>query len=170
MQKINGNLDERKIVADMMTSYCESLPEKKSSEEVFSKWNPRSDSNTETPNRYLDQIVTDQSVTDILYTYFIPNTIPWSGVYDYMESEGLDGFFSRRSDGMYSKWATENHGFPSRRLDDDMNENQDINDVNEDQESDDENASVDENQNLKDFIVDDEEDSESDDDSYSERM
>ena len=34
-----------------------------------------------------------------------------------------------------------------------MNENQDINDVNEDQESDDENASVDENQNLKDFIL-----------------
>ena len=31
-----------------------------------------------------------------------------------------------------------------------MNENQEINDVNEDQESDDKNASVDENQNLKD--------------------
>ena len=91
MQK-NGDLDERKIVADMMTSYSESYPKKKLSEEVFSKWNPRSDSNTETPNRYLDQIVTDESVTDILYTYFIPNTIPWSGVYDYMESEGLDGF------------------------------------------------------------------------------
>ena len=51
-----------------------------------------------------------------------------------------------------------------------MNENQDINDVNEDQESDDENAYVDENQNLKDFILDDEEDSESDDGSYSEHM
>ena len=51
-----------------------------------------------------------------------------------------------------------------------MNENQDINDVNEDQESDDENASVDENQNLNDFIVDDKEDSESDDGSYSEHM
>ena len=90
--KKDGNLDERKIVADMMTSYSESYPEKKSSEEVFSKWNPRSDSNTETPNRYLDQIVTDESVTTILYSYFIPNTIPWSGVYDYMESEGLDVF------------------------------------------------------------------------------
>ena len=79
-------------------------------------------------------------------------------------------FFSRRSDGMYSKWATEKHGFPSRRLDDDMNENQEINDVNEDQESDDENASVDENQNLKDFILDDKEDSESDNGSYSKHM
>ena len=50
----------------------------------------------------------------------------------------------------------------SANADDYMNENKEINDVNEDQESDDENATVDENQNLKDFIVDDEEDSESD--------
>ena len=69
---------------------------------------------------------------------------------------------------MYSKWATENHGFPSRRLDDDMNENQEINDVNEDQKNDVKNTSVDENQNLKNFILDDEEDSKSDDGSYSE--
>ena len=67
---------------------------------------------------------------------------------------------------MYSKWATEKHGFPSCSFDNDMNENQEINDVNEDQESDDENASVDENQSLKDFTLDDEEDSESDDGSY----
>ena len=87
-----------------------------------------------------------------------------------MKSEELHVFFNRRSDAMYSKWATENHGFPSGRLYDDMNKNQEINDVNEDQESDDENASVDENQNLKDFILDDEEDSESDDGSYSEHM
>ena len=46
--------------------------------------------------------------------------------------KGWMDFFSRRSDGMYSKWATEKHGFPSRRLDDDMNENQEINDVNRD--------------------------------------
>ena len=52
--------------------------------------------------------------------------------------------FSRESDEMYSKWAMGKHGFPSGRLDDDMNENQ---------ESDDENTSIDENQNLKDFIL-----------------
>ena len=79
--KKDGNLDEPKIVADMMTSYSESLSEKKSSEEVFSKWNPRSDSNTETPNCYLDQIVTDESVTDILYTYLFQ--IPFLGL-EYM--------------------------------------------------------------------------------------
>ena len=74
----------------MMTLYSESYPEKKSSEEVFTKWNPHSDSNTEIyQNCYLDQITTDESVTNILYSFFIPNTIPWSGVYDYMESKVL---------------------------------------------------------------------------------
>lgn len=77
-------------------------------------------------------------------------------------------FFSRRLDGMYSKQTTEKHGFPSGRLDDNMNKIQESNDVNEDQESDDKNTYVDENPNLKDFILDDEEDSESDDGSYSE--
>ena len=75
-----------------MTSYSESFPEKKLSKEVFTKWNPYSDSNTETPNYYLEQIVTDKSMTTILYSYFIQNTIPWSGVYNYMECEGLDVF------------------------------------------------------------------------------
>ena len=51
-----------------------------------------------------------------------------------------------------------------------MNENQEINDVNEEQGSNDENTSFDENQHLKDFILDDIEDSESDDGSYSEHM
>ena len=115
-------------------------------------------------------IVTDESVTTILYSYFIPNNICRSEVYNFMKSEGLDGFFSRRSDGIHSKWVTEKHDFPSGRLDDNMNENQENNDVNEDQESDDENTSFDENQNLRDFILDDEEDSKSDDGSYSEHM
>ena len=127
----------------MISSYSESFPEKKLSKEVFTKWNPHSDINTETPNCYLDQVVTDESVIIILYSYFIPNTIPWSRVYDYMESEWLDVFFCRRPDEMNSTWATEQYGFSLCRLDDDMNENQEINGVNEDQESDDENTSVD---------------------------
>ena len=51
-----------------------------------------------------------------------------------------------------------------------MNENQESNDVNEDQENDDKNTSVDGNQDLKDLILDDKEDNESDDGSYSEHM
>ena len=92
MQKKNGNLDERKIVAGMMNSYSERFFEKKLSEEVFTKWNPHSDSYTETSSCYLDQIDTDELVTTIIYSYFISNTIPWSGVYDYMKNEWLDVF------------------------------------------------------------------------------
>ena len=76
----------------MMTSYCETFPEKKFSNKVFTQWNPHSDSKTKKPNCYLVHIVTDESVTTIIYSYFIPNNIPWSGVYDYMEREGLDVF------------------------------------------------------------------------------
>ena len=119
----NGNLNEAKIVADMEIAYSESLKEKKSHEEAFTPRITQNDSKTEKPNRALDNVLTDESVTDILYAYFITHYVPWSGVYEFMENEGLDGFFSRRSDGMYSKWAIEKHGFPSRRLDDDMNEN-----------------------------------------------
>ena len=75
-----------------------------------------------------------------------------------MENEGLDGFFSRRSDGMYSKWAREKHGFPSGGFSVEMNE---------DEVSDnDETACSDEDDDLNDFIVNDEEDGEfsSDDD------
>ena len=76
----------------MMISYCESLPEKRLSEEVFTQWNPHSDSKTEKINCYLDRIVTDESVTTILFSYFIPKNICWSEVYNFMKSEGLDVF------------------------------------------------------------------------------
>ena len=120
----NGELNEAKIVTDMEIAYCESLKDKKTRDEVFTPRNIQVDSNTKKPNRALDNILTDECVTDILYAYFIPHYVPWSGVYQYMENEGLDGFFSRRSDGMYSKWAKEKHGFPSGGFSSEMNENE----------------------------------------------
>lgn len=120
--KKNGELKEAKIVEDMEIAYCESLKEKRSREDVFTARNAATDSKTEKPNRYLDNVLTDESVTEILKAYFIPQYVPWTGFYQYMENEGLDGFFSRRSDGMYSKWAREKHGFPLRVFSSDMDE------------------------------------------------
>ena len=152
----NGELNEAKIVADMEIAYSESLKEKKSREEVFTPRMTQNDSKTEKPNRALDNVLTDESVTDILYTYFIPHYVPWSGVYQFMENEGLDGFFSRRSDGMYSKWAREKHGFPSGGFSGDIDQGE--------SSDNDESTCTDEKLNLNDFIVDDEEDSELEDD------
>ena len=120
----NGELNEAKVVADIEIAYSESLKDKTTRDEVFTPRNIQIDSNIKKPNRALDNILTDECVTDILYAYFILHYVPWSGVYQYMENEGLDGFFSRRSDGMYSKWAREKHGFPSGEFSGEMNENE----------------------------------------------
>ena len=69
-----------------------------------------------------------------------------------MENEGLDGFFSKRSDGMYSKWAREKHGFPSGGFNSEMNENE--------ASDNDDSTCNDEDDDLNDFIVNDGEDSE----------
>ena len=156
----NGELNEAKIVTDMEIAYCESLKDKKTRDEVFTPRNIQVDSNTKKPNRALDNILTDESVTDILYAYFIPHHVPWSGVYQFMENEGLDGFFSKRSDGMYSKWAREKHGFPSGGFNSEMNENE--------ASDNDDSTCNDEDDDLNDFIVNDGEDSEFNDDDEEE--
>ena len=120
----NGELIEDKVVTDMEIAYCESLREPKSREEVFTPRNAATDSKTEKPNRPLDHVLIDESVTDVLYTHFVPRYIPWTGLYQYMKNEGLHGFFSIKSDGMYSKWAIEKHGFPPDGSSSDIDQNE----------------------------------------------
>ena len=73
--KDNGEIDEPKVVKDMQVAWCELDKRKKDKtpDEVFNKWNPKSDSFTKQPNRSMDHVLTDQSVVHVLYMLIIPD-------------------------------------------------------------------------------------------------
>ena len=169
----NGDLCEEKIVKQMVASYCELHGENKKPEQLFNPWNKDTDSFTEQPNRCLDHVLTDESVFEVLRCYFIPRKICNIGIYEYMRSNEIDGFFSRHQNGKYSTYAIQKCGFSNDIVEDvdnsEMNEDDDAEeddvvddeeeDDEDDEENDEENDEDDEN-DLANFIVDDDDDDE----------
>ena len=171
----NGDLCEEKVVNQMVSSYCKLHGENKTPEQLFNTWNKDTDSSTEQPNRCLDHVLTDESVKEVLKCYFIPSKILSHGIYEYMRSNEIDGFFSRHQNGKFSDYAIRECGFPNDivekadyselNADDDAEEDEiDENDEEDDYDDKDEDEDDEDDKNdLANFIVDDDDDLDDDD-------
>ena len=141
----NGDFNEEKIVKQMIASYCELQGKNKKPDEVFTPWNKDADSSTEQPNRYLDHVLTDSSVVEVLKSYFIPKKVPKNEFYNFMVGNKIDGFFSRNKNGKYSSYAIQECGFPDDSDEGDNSEmDEDDNDSGEDFTNDDKDDKEDE--------------------------
>ena len=61
----------------------------------------------------LDEVFTDESVANILFTYYVPSHIEKKKVYQFLVANELTNIYKRRkSDGKYSKFCFSVFGFP----------------------------------------------------------
>ena len=61
----------------------------------------------------LDEVFIDESVANILFTYYVPSNIEKKKVYQFLVANKLTNIYKRRkSDGKYSKFCVNVFGFP----------------------------------------------------------
>ena len=83
-------------------------------EESYAEWD---ESHIRTPKkgplRSLDELFTDESVANILYSYFIPSYVKEQDVYNYMVENEIENIYKRKqSDGKFSDFVIARFGFP----------------------------------------------------------
>ena len=97
----------------------------------FEPWNHLKHSRTNREGiTFFDHLFYDESVGDILRTYYLPDTLEDEGVYNFLKKPGWNCFFSRFN-GKYSDYAINVFGFPSNIVELDE---QDISDYDNDDE------------------------------------
>ena len=79
----------------------------------YERWNPSIHSRTPTTGitRFLDHLFIDESVGEIVKSYYQPGDIDDSQVYQFLKDGGFNCFFSRYN-GFYSQYAQREYGFP----------------------------------------------------------
>ena len=82
----------------------------------YEAWDPSKHSKTNNPNRKMDDIFIDQSVHDILESYYIQGDHEDHKVYDYLQEYSVQVFYSRFN-GEYSTSAKK-LGFPKVKVED----------------------------------------------------
>ena len=94
----------------------------KNEKKDFTRWDPSTDDKTAEdattgqPHESLDKVIVDEDVGIVmqatLSNIFADIKGSNSQVFEKMEEEGIDGFYSRHQDGKYSDYAISNFGFP----------------------------------------------------------
>ena len=83
----------------------------------YEPWNPSEHSKTNNPNRRMDHIFIDESVHAILDSYYVQQDCEDHKVYEYLEENSIQVFYSRFN-GEYSHYA-KTLGFPRVKVEDD---------------------------------------------------
>ena len=105
----------RDISFQALAKHCIKFP----AEETYAKWDVSHSLTAKTISekgrlKSLDEVFTDESTAQILFTYYLEDHFPEEDVYKYLkENNFVDSIYRRRSsDGRYSEYVVQNFGFP----------------------------------------------------------
>ena len=87
---------------------------------LFKEWNPDLHSKTGNKFRFLDNIFTDESVGEIMFSYYFEANCDHSKVFNVLQEKNINGFYSKHElTNKYSDYAIKNFGFPNDNATDD---------------------------------------------------
>ena len=97
----------------------ENKPSTKGVTTLYTPWDASKHSRSVKPMRYLDMVFTDESVENIMCSYYFQDENP-STIYTKLKEGNFNAFFSRNN-GSYSQYCIDYFGFPNNCLEGKLN-------------------------------------------------